>query len=490
MTQSQKTLAQLAAFLAVAAALGGYAWFGVFKKDAADAEKKDHDLRLFAPQKLGEKQVDGGSPPAEFSKITITFDGETTVLEREPGRPWRLTSPVSAPADKLVMDTLTSQFQSSRFKATLEEHPDAATLAKYGLDRPRFTVEAHASVNGEVRTVKLAGGIENTFDGSVFMRRNDDPAVYTAEGGARYALAKKAFDLRDKAVFAVEEPKLLKIASRSKVNDFVLERGADKQWAMTRPTAEPADLNTVASIVSTMNQERAQAFFADTPDNRRAFGLTDPLVDTTLTLEGGQAVRLVVGRSGADAGDEWYLLREDEYGATLAKVGAGATGYDRNVGDLKDKTLVRFKKELVTRLVFHPATGEEVAVAKESADASAEAWRVVAPRAGKAKIFKVTSVLWTLGSLKGSKVAEDKPKDLAKFGLGPGAKWVAVHGEGGAELARLTIGKDVPGTPGSFYVKGTTDQVLEVDGARFAEFPFLLLDVLDEAQPDAGATSP
>lgn len=488
MTQSQKTLAQLVVFLAVAAGLGGYAWFGVFKKDAADAEKKDHDLRLFAPQKMGERQVDGGSPPAEFTKVTVTFDGETTVLEREPGQPWRLVAPVKAAADRLVMDALTSQLQSSKFKASLEEHPDAATLAKYGLDQPRFTVEATATVNGEGRTVKLTGGIENTFDGSVFMRRNDDPTVYTAEGGARYALAKKTFDLRDKAIFAVDDSKLASITSRSKVNDFVLERGADKQWAMTKPTSEPADANTVNAMVGQMNQERAQAFFPDTPENRQAFGLDTPLVETRLGLAGGAAVRLVVGRPAGDAGETWYVLREDEHGTALARVGPGATGYDRNVADLKDKTLVRFKKELVTKLVFHPESGDEVIVAKDAADASAEAWRVVAPREGKAKIFKVTSVLWALGSLKGSKLAEDKPKDLARYGLGSNAKWVAIHGEGG-ELARFTIGQPVPGAPGTFYVKGTADQVHEADGARFADFPFLLLDVLDVAG-DAGATSP
>ncbi len=487
MTQSQKTLAQLAAFLAVGAAVGGYAWFGVFKKDAADAEKQDHDLRLFAPQKLGEKQPDGGSPPAEFTKLTVTFEGETTVLERAPGQDWRLTSPVVARADKLVLDALTSQLQSSRFKASLEAQPDEATLARYGLDQPRFSVEAQATVNGEARTVKLVGGIENPFDGSVFMRRNDDPTVFTAEGGARYALAKKAFDLREKAFFSVDEAKVQQLASRSQVNDYVLERGADKAWVMTKPTAEPADANTVASMIGSMNQERAQAFFADTPENRRAFGLDAPLVDTRLTLEGGQVVRLVVGRG---AGDQLYALREDELGTTLAQVGTNATQYDRNLGDLKDKTVVRFKKELVTKMIFHPAAGDEVVVAKDSADASAEAWRVVAPRAGKAKIFKLTSVLWTLGSFKASKVVEDKPKDLEPYGLGTGARWIALFGEGGAELARFTIGKELQSAPNTFYVKGTTDQVLESDGARFTEFPFALADVLDEPQADGGATSP
>jgi hypothetical protein len=487
MTQSQKTLAQLVAFLAIGAALGGYAYFGVFKKDAAEAEKKDHDLRLFAPQKLGEKQPDGGSPPAEFTKITVTFEGETTVLEREPGTDWRLVSPVVARADKLVMDSLTSQLQTSRFKATLEENPDQATLERYGLDKPRFTVEAVAQVNGETRTVKLVGGIENPFDGSVFMRRNDDPSVYTAEGGARYALARKTFDLREKAIFTVDESKLVRIATRSKSNDWVLERGADKTWNLVKPTSEPADATTVSAMLGAMNQERAQAFFDDTPEQRKAFGLDQPLVETNFLFDSGTKRRVLIGRPGE--GDTLYALVEDEVGTVLAQVGTGATQYDRHTSDLKDKSLVRFKKELVTKISFRPASGDELVVSKDSVDASAEAWRVVAPRAGKAKVFKVTSVLWTLGSLKGSKLVEEKPKDLERYGLGKGARAIVLFGEDGAELARFTIGREQSGAPNTFFVRGSGDAVFEMDGGRFTEFPFALADLLDEpGEADGGAT--
>jgi hypothetical protein len=88
--------------------------------------------------------------------------------------------------------------------------------------------------------------------------------------------------------------------------------------------------------------------------------------------------------------------------------------------------------------------------------------RVVAPREGKAQVFKVTSVLWTLGAYKALSNVEENPKDWKKYGLGEKARAIILSGPDG-ELARLTIGDPVPGKPDTFYVRGTKPVVVEVD---------------------------
>ena len=107
-------------------------------------------------------------------------------------------------------------------------------------------------------------------------------------------------------------------------------------------------------------------------------------------------------------------------------------------------------------------------------------------KAGKAKIFKVTSALWTLGSAKALAVGEEKPKDWGKYGLDDKARYIALFGEDGKELGRFVIGKPVPETPSGFYVRGSRDQVLQSDGSRFGEFPFRVEDVIDEPSVDGG----
>lgn len=486
MNQSTKTLLQLVAVVAIAAGIGGYAYFGVFKKDQETEKKQEHDLRLFAPQKYEERLADGGAPAAEFTRLTVTSGGTTTVLQREPGGEWRIVSPVKGKADKLVTDAITSQLQTSKFKATLEENPDAAALERYGFNKPQFVVEASAEVNGELRSVKLIGGVENSFDGSIFVRRNEEKPVFTAEGGVRFTMAKTTFDLRDKQPLSVEEAKVQKIAVKSVNNEFVLERNADKQWNFVKPNTEAADNPSVAAMIVLVGQERAQAFPEDTEANRKALGFDAPLIDTTVTLAGGQTVRFRVTRQAADGGETYYVVRDDAAGSSLAQVGAGATQYDHNPGDLRDKSIVRFKREAVTKMVFRDVGGPEIVVDKGTVEASAEAWKVTAPRPGKAKIFKVTSALWSLGSAKMLAAGEEKPKDWAKYGLDDKAKYIALFGADGKELGRFVIGKPVPETPSGFYVRGTRDQVLQSDGSRFADLPFKLEDVLDEGGKDGG----
>ena len=482
MSQSAKTLVTMAVLLVLAGGLGLYAYYGVYEKDAATTKKKEHESHLF----VAEAGADAGAA-VEFVKLVLTFDGKETVVEREPGKPWRVTSPVKSPADKLVIDAAVSQLHSAKFKDALDEKPDEATLKKYGLDHPAFIVEAYVlGDDGQPeRAVRLEGGIENTFDGSVYMRRNDEPTVFSAPGGVRYGLAKNTFDLREKQLFGVDESKLVKVAIKARANTYTLERDKEKKWAISAPTSELADQNQVIGMLGAMAAEKAQKFPEDTPENRAAFGLEKPLVDATLTTDDGKTIQFRVARGGTP--EAVYGLREDADGAILAEVPEAALAdLDRNPLDLKDRTLLRFKKELVTKIVFHNADGTEVVVAKDSPDASAEAWRVVAPREGKAQVFKVTSVLWTLGAYKALANVEENPKDWGKYGLGDKARYIALSGPDG-ELARFTIGSPVPGKPDTFYVRGSKPVAVEVDGSRFKEFPSIIGDVLEQPKPEPDA---
>src|SRR5690606_11043307 len=116
------------------------------------------------------------------------------------------------------VESILTQLQSGKFKATIEEAPADADLEKYGLKAPVFSVTAKAYVPdtsgggkddpARQRTVTLYGGIENTFDGSVYVRRDTDPRVYSADGSVRYALEKDLYSLREKELLGLDEGSL------------------------------------------------------------------------------------------------------------------------------------------------------------------------------------------------------------------------------------------------------------------------------------------
>jgi hypothetical protein len=143
-TQLEKNLTALGALVLVSGALGLYAYFGVMKTEEREAERKETSEKLFAAQSPGEKLPDGGTPAAPvFTSIVVKAKGEVTTLEKK-GEEWWITAPLTAKTDKSAVDQLVSQLQSARVKATVEENPTDADLAKYGLDQPRFTVTAYA----------------------------------------------------------------------------------------------------------------------------------------------------------------------------------------------------------------------------------------------------------------------------------------------------------------------------------------------------------
>ena len=322
MRQIQRTLVMVGALLLAAGALGLYAYYGVDRKDAAEAEKKAVQDHLFSAHEAGQKAADGGAPPAAvFTKVTLTSNGQTTVLERKVGAQWEIVSPVKAPADKLAVDGLLSQLQTAKFKEQIEENPDDAALAKYGLKQPKFSVSAEAYVPdesgkgaddpGRRREVALLGGIENTFDGSVYLQRKGQKTVYSAEGGVRWAFEKTTYDLREKELVTFDEPKVTAIEVAARANAFALARDDKKAWRLTRPLSSPADAATISSLVSSsLKSERALSFPDDTPENRKALGLDKPLADATFQLESGEKVRLRFFTPDADAGAKTYVLRE------------------------------------------------------------------------------------------------------------------------------------------------------------------------------------
>jgi len=489
MSQSTRLIVVFLALFVVAGGVGLYAWKGVYEVEEKETKQKDVEERLFAPLKAGEKGPDGGSPQFEFVKLKLTTGGETTVLERQSAAdPWRITAPVEVGADKIAVESITSQLQTAKFKYVADEEPDDAALEKYGLKAPAFVVEAEALVGDskERRSTVLYGGAENSFNGSIFMRRNDEKKVWGAEGGVKWSFQKTAFDLREKDVVQLDEQKINRITADTKNNRYVLERDADRQWVVKpeKPVKgeEPtflADQGAISGMISGLKNERAVSFPKELP-------MGEPFEDVTFDL-GDEKVRVKLWRlGGGDAGPEKAVLwREDKRGVVIAELQGTALSYfDRNPWDLRDRSVVQFKKEEVAKVTFHLANGTEIVVTKDVSDAGVgETWRVTAPSEGPAKQFKLAALLWTVGSLKATDVVEEKPKDLKKYAFD---RWIALADSGGKELGRLWVGADNTAKPGTTYVRGTRDQVVAADASRLADLPTKLEDVLDAPVPTAG----
>ncbi|MDX2010093.1 MAG: DUF4340 domain-containing protein [Myxococcaceae bacterium] len=485
MSQIQKTLLSLVVLVAGAAGVGFYAYQGVHQADQKKAAQKDLEERLFAPDRV-ERSVDGGAR-ADFVRLVVTAQGETTVLEREPGGPWRITAPIQAKVDALVVDGVVSQLQTARFKASLEGEATDAELEKYGLAKPRFSVEAEALVDGQKKTAKLEGGVENPFDGSIFMRRDGSRKIQVAEGGVRWSLAKTTFDLREKAIFTFDEATTTRFSLKSAANDWSFEKRDDTLWHFTRPEDALADTVSVTGLFGALRGERATAFVSDvSPASRTALGFDTPL-SRVVVESGGKSVTFTLAAPQGDAGEGLYAMREDGDERLIAQVAATARNtMDRNIAELRDRSVIPFARQKVTKLVFK---GRErtVAVEREPGSQSIEGWKVTAPKPGPARAYKVANALWMLSAVKAGEVISEKPdaSSFERFGLDDkAARIVTLSGEKGV-LAELRIGRAVDGKQGFSYAVGTRRVIVEIDASRLNELPWDVEELLD-VPGDAG----
>lgn len=483
---------RLVSLLVVAGGLGLCACKGSKEPPRATVEGKPTEEKLFAAEAQGESTKDAKAPM--FTQLTVRAKGGTTTLERRDGV-WRITAPVSAPADRYAVDAIVSQLQSSKFRSTVAENPTDADLEKYGLKSPTFSVTAKAYVpdargGGEddasrQRTVTLHGGIENTFDGSVYVRREGDPRVYSAEGAARFALDKGPFELREKTFLGLDETSLKSIEVKAKANAWTLERGEDKGWRLVKPSALRADDGKVKSLLGDLKGLVALDFPTDSAEARGKLGFDKPLVDARFMPSNGAPVHVRL----TEVGSRVYALREQGSEATLAEVSSEALAVlDVEPRKLRDKSVLGFKREDVQRVVFHPGEGgEPFTVVRVKGSGPFDEWEVETPTRGKAQKWKVVSLLGALHALKASDFGEANPKRWEKYGLTEASRGVTLLGADGKELARLRLGDEVEEEPERVYARGSGNEVLQVELSRISELPAQASDLMEAAPtPDAG----
>lgn len=507
MTQLGKPLVTLL-FITSSGGLGLYACGGPKPEEPQVHRKAPDEKRSATSTPSKDVQESGPSATVVFTQLTVQARGSTATLERQ-GDSWRLTSPVAAPAEKWVVDGITSQLQALTFKATVAEAPTDADLKKYGLKPPVFTMSARgyvpdASGGGKddparQHTVTLYGGLENPFDGSVYMRREGDPRVYSADGAVRYALEKDLYILRAKEFLGLDEAQVKAFSVTGKAGSYTLERGADQSWRLTKPSAQRADAGRVKKLLQSLRSQRALSFPTDSAEARKKLGLDKPAVDARFTLDAGEPVRVRLSQVKSEGSSKVYALREQGAESTLAEVPEAALGVlDVGAGELKEKTALVFRREDVKRLVIHPGGGAApITLAHLNPKAGTlDGWQVQEPRSGKAQAWKVASLLKLLHTLKASAFGETHPRKWEKYGITDASRGVVLQDASGKELARLWLGDDVPGKEGHVYARGSGSEVMEIDLARLGELPSRPEDLIEvspaEATPDAGtpATQP
>jgi len=286
---------------------------------------------------------------ADFSsddarQIAISFASQPIRLVKEKDD-WKLTEPETVRAENNEVGNLLTQLTGLEVK---EFVADVVTdLAKYGLDRPYYTVTvkkdappplapvAPAATNTNAPTTSVASkaagknaapattmavtpaskpelvtvielqfGKEDKEKKLIYVKRSDEPYVCAVESAIFEKLPKTALALRNRTLIATEKSKVTKLSRQQGGAAIVIEKKDDK-WKLAPGVQGVLDTNVVDDVLWAVTGLNAEKFVSVSAADKAKFGLDKPKWVLNFDVnEGGtnKTFGLSLGHESADKG--------------------------------------------------------------------------------------------------------------------------------------------------------------------------------------------
>src|SRR5438034_226891 len=251
----------------------------------------------------------------QVSGFDVTSEGETLAVTHA-GEAWRITRPVTLPADTEAVGEMFEKLTAAKVKEFVAEAPRSP--ATYGLDRPlRLTI--HTGKDKERASRTLLVGRTDTAKKGVYAMREGESSVLLLPEDVGKAIPRTVGALRDKQVLALDRDKITRIEVESPKGAVTLAREKEA-WTITAPQALPADQVEAGALLTRLRELRARGFLSDDASAVPRV-LAKPTVKLTITEQGkppttvldaptlevvllkgdgGELARLIVGRRETD----------------------------------------------------------------------------------------------------------------------------------------------------------------------------------------------
>jgi hypothetical protein len=226
-------------------------------------------------------------------------EGSTSIQLAKKGSDWMLVKPVAARADFATVEGAIERLGSAQMVGITEE--DAASLAKYGLDKPTATMTVSM---GSSRATLTLGSTENAV---VFAKDASRPMVFTVPPTLKTDVIKTVSDLRRKDLFDSRAFTATHAEFRRGSDTIVLDKSKDKDGKEVWKNAEGKDVDTAKAedLLSKVTGLRAASF-----EDRAHASLKMPVLVVTVRFTDNKTETVTFGRAGADV----FSSRGDEPG--------------------------------------------------------------------------------------------------------------------------------------------------------------------------------
>jgi hypothetical protein len=271
--------------------------------------------------------------------------------------------------------------------------------------------------------------------------------VLAALGGALYWSNRKqkadadkpATDSTTTKILSIPEDQIKEVKlAKTGADPIVLQKGADGKWQIAQPKPQRADQDTVKTLVSSLATLNADKVVEDKATDLSAYGLVTPSLDVTVTKNDGKSVEFLVGEDTPTSSGAYAKLAGDPHVYTIATY--VKTSIDKTPNDLRDKRLLTFDQDKLTRVDLQTPKGETIEFGKNNQND----WQILKPKPLRADGAQVEELIRKLKDAKmdASISDDDAKKAVAAYASGTKVGMASVTDASGTETLEVRKDKD------------------------------------------------
>lgn len=186
-------------------------------------------------------------------------------------------------------------------------------------------------------------------------------------------------------LLTIPEDQLTQIDIKRKDGKSLTLKKTDK-WQITAPETLPVDTDAVSGLVGTAASLSADKVIDKNNTDWNSYGLQSPVLEVKLSKKDGKTQTLQFGDDTATGGGVYARL--DGGPQLYAVSSASKTSFEKSAQDLRDKRLVLFDSDKLTRVEL-TAKGQSVEFGKNQQSE----WQIVKPKPYRADNFAVEELV-------------------------------------------------------------------------------------------------
>lgn len=239
-------------------------------------------------------------------------------------------------------------------------------------------------------------------------------------------------------IIAVSDDQIAQLSLKRKDGEAtVLKKNASNKWEMVQPKPLRVDAEAVSSVTSTLTNLTGDQVIEEKPASLAPFGLDAPSFELAITKKDGKIQKLLIGDDTPAGGDVYVKLGDDPRVFSMSS--ASKTSLDKTLQDLRDKRLLTFDSDKLTRV--------ELTAKKQTTEFgknNQNEWQILKPKPLRADGWQVEELIRRLRDAKMDTApsAEDQKKAAAAFGSASPVATAKVIDNSGPQTIEIRKSKD------------------------------------------------